>query len=266
MNIKLPLRYLAMQSSGPEDNIEENIAHTKAEFEVETEETALVLVDVWGGHPVKSHAERTWSIMQEKIAPLLTAVREAGIAVVYAPSPSVAKNYAQSDRYGGDNNSSEALHESTVDLSLWPPKAFRDRTGDYAAYRRQPHVRPKEYEGPYPEWWHIRDIASVIEPKDNDFVVATGAQLQRLLTDKKILHLLYVGFATNICVLNRDYGIRAMKERGYLTIVLRDCTSAIETRQSWEGMWTTKWAIQEIERYHFTALSGDLVEACSGPS
>ena len=54
-----------------------------------------------------------------------------------------------------------------------------------------------------------------------------------------------------------------MRERGCLTVVLRDCTTAIETRNSWDGMWTTGWAIQEIERFHFTALSGDFVQACS---
>ena len=57
--------------------------------------------------------------------------------------------------------------------------------------------------------------------------------------------------------------VRAMKDRGYLTVVLRDCTTAVETRQSYGDLWTTKWAIQEIERFHFTSLSEDFIQACS---
>ena len=262
MNINLPVRYLAMHSSGPEDNIEQNITQIETDIELETEETALILVDVWGGHPVKSHMERTRRIMAEKIAPVLIAAREAAVAVVYAPSPSVAKKYPQFAPYSEDE-SLENIPATEEDLSRWPPKAFRDRTGQYSGYQRQPHVKPKDFNGPYPDWWHIKDIADVISPRGGDLVVATGDQLQRLLADRKILHLLYVGFATNICVLMRDYGIRAMKDRGYLTVVLRDCTTAIETKDSWDGMWTTRWAIQEIERYHFTALSGDFVNACT---
>lgn len=261
MNIDLPVRYLAMHSEGPEDNLEQNIAHTETEFTLDTGETALILVDTWGGHPVKSHQERTFQIMRDKIVPVLKAARESGVAVVYAPSPSVAEKYSPFAPYAGDDEAETPTAEE--DPSRWPPKDFRDRAGHYAAYQRQPHVKPKDFDGPYPDWWYIRDISAVIEPEDGDFVIATGGQLQRLLADKKILHLIYVGFATNICVLMRDYGIRAMKERGYLTVVLRDCTTAIETRESWDGMWTTRWAIQEIERYHFTALSGDFIRACS---
>lgn len=44
----------------------------------------------------------------------------------------------------------------------------------------------------------------------------------------QVLHLFFAGFATNICVEHRDYGMRAMQARGYNVILLRDGTTGIE--------------------------------------
>ena len=53
MNIQL--RYQAMQSTGPADNVEGNIVSTDLLADLEPAETALVLVDTWGEHPILSH-------------------------------------------------------------------------------------------------------------------------------------------------------------------------------------------------------------------
>jgi len=251
-----------MHSTKPDDNVESNITPTETVFEIDTKETALVLVDVWGGHHIKSHKERTGQIMEEKIVPVIQTAREAGVTIIYAPSPRIAQKYPQWTRYAGD---SEFFPHSAGPPPDWPPTEFRQRSGIYEKYKRQPGETPPSYDGPYPDWWHINDIASVIEPEPDDFVIATGNQLHRLLRDRKILHLIYVGFATNICVLYRDYGIRAMRDRGYITIVLRDCTTAIETRESFADLSTTRWAIQEIERWHFTVTSEDFIKVCQNP-
>ena len=85
---------------------------------------------------------------------------------------------------------------------------------------------------------------------------------ESLLTERRIALLFYVGFATNICVLHRDYGVLAMGARGYLPILLRDCTVGIETRDTLDGHLTTGMAIQDVERRYYTAESSDLIEAC----
>src|SRR5918911_1717435 len=99
--LRLPVRYLSMHSTCPDDNVEANIAPTDTVLELDPRQTALVLVDVWNKHHVKSHMERTGQIMRERIAPLLPVVRQAGIRVIYAPSPEVAHKYPQWQRAFG---------------------------------------------------------------------------------------------------------------------------------------------------------------------
>ncbi len=103
--MKLNVRYQCMQSTCPDDNVEANIAVVKAALDLDPAETALILVDVWGGHHLKSHYERTGRIMSERIRPCIEAARACGIPVVYAPSPQVARAYPQWVRYAGSRRS-----------------------------------------------------------------------------------------------------------------------------------------------------------------
>jgi hypothetical protein len=46
---------------------------------------------------------------------------------------------------------------------------------------------------------------------------------------------------------NRDYGLRAMRARGYYLVLLRDCTTGIETADTLPDMAVTKAAIHDYE-------------------
>ena len=90
-----------------------------------------------------------------------------------------------------------------------------------------------------------------------------GHSCTRSCRDRRILHLLYVGFATNWCVLGKDYGIRAMKDRGYNTILLRDATTGVEFPDTLDTLQATELAVREVEQQHgFTAANHDFLTAC----
>jgi nicotinamidase-related amidase len=243
-----------MHSAGPDDNVEAKIWPIDERYEIDPARAALVLVDTWNKHPIRSHLEASGRVMAERIAPLLVAARAAGLPLIYAPSPDVAPRYPQwQRRFGGRAAPAPARPE-------WPPPELRAREGEWARYRRQPGETPGAYDGPYPDWWRWDGIADSVAPGPDDSVVATGAELNELLTERRSAFLFYVGFATNICVLHRDYGILAMGARGYLPILLRDCTVGIETRDTVDGMLTTRLAIQDVERRYYTSDSEDLIE------
>ncbi|MBM4438316.1 MAG: isochorismatase family protein [Actinobacteria bacterium] len=256
--MRLPVRYQVMHSTGPDDNVEANIVSTESVLELDPAETALILVDVWGGHPIRSHRDRSAEIMATRLAPVLQAARQAGVTPVYAPSPRVAPNYPQWVRFAGDAD----LQAPPPETPDWPPPEFRAKTGKYASLQRDPGELPKGFAGPYPDWWHIRDIYQPIAPAPDDCVVATGAQLHRLLRFRKLVHLIYAGFATNICMVYRDYGLQAMRHRGYAPIILRDCTSAIETRATIDGLLLTKYVLIDLERWFYTTDAAAFVQAC----
>ena len=248
--ITLPLRYQAMLSSGPDDNVEANIAPIDETFEVDPDDAALVLVDTWNKHHVLSHMHRTADVMRERIAPLLPEVRRAGIPLIYSPSPEVAERYPQWQRRFG-----ELPPPGPHPHDDWPPRDLRAR------FPRRPGEMPTDYAGPLPDWWHWDAVHESIAPKPDDHVVARGSELHEVLRELRRSVLFYVGFAANICVLHRDYGVLAMGQRGYVPILLRDCTTAIETRDTLADFTTTRLAIQDVERRYFTADSADLISA-----
>ncbi len=233
--------------------LEENTRAVESVRSFKPQEMALILVDCWDRHYLKSFLARSDQIIREHIVPLRDACHEIGITVVHAPSPAQAKRYPQWLQYAGDE---ELFSRQATSVPDWPPPGFRSRSGEYQQFAKQP--------GAVVQAWRVveadqRRIAPELEPQDGEFVIATGRQLHRLLRHRKILHLLYAGFAANMCVLARDYGMRAMHHRGYNTILLRDCTTGIEAHDTVGAQALTRAAILEAEMLlDFTADSEDL--------
>ena len=93
-------------------------------------------------------------------------------------------------------------------------------------------------------------------------MIASGDQPHRVLRDRGLVPLVYVGFATNICIRIRDDGMHTMKDRGYRPILLRDATSGIKTRDTYDGLSITRAVLQDLERWFFTASVDDFVSGC----
>ncbi len=257
-DMHLPLRYQAMHSRGPDDNVEPNIRPTELRAELDPAAAALVLVDTWGEHPIATHRQRTSDITVKRIVPTLAAARAAGVTPIYAPSPSIAARYPQWTRFAGVND----LHPAAPPPDDWPPTAYRQTEGPYASLRRAPGELPPGSVGRSEPWQQFRTIHAAVEPRPDDLVVASGAQLHRALRALRLVHLVYVGFAANICVRFRDYGMHAMQARGYHPILLRDCTTGIETRETYDGLAITAAVRRDLERWFFTASSTDFIQAC----
>ena len=233
---KLDLRVRYFQDSTPLDIPcrEENFVRRHIQMPLPLEQTALVLVDIWNVHFIKSWIERASKITREVILPILGAARQSPLAIIHAPSPPVAEQY---DQLGG------LVSSSATPKSIWPPTEFRHRSGEYTVFRG-PRSQPP---GIGAHWNPIADqlsISPLIDVLKEEYVIATGQQLHDLLARKGILHLIYVGFATNWCVLGRDYGIRAMSGRGYNIILLREATTGVEFPDTVDQLFTTEIAIR----------------------
>jgi len=255
----LDLRVRYFQDSTPADVPcrEEHFIRREISMELPVEAAALVLVDMWNVHFIQSWIERAQLITRERILPALQAARRAGLHVVHAPCPEVACQYPQAEK-------APPAHPSPAPPGPdWPPLAFRHRQGDWAAYAG-PRGQPP---GIGLHWDKLKGqlaMSPAVEVRPEDTVVATGAQLHRVLAGRSILHLVYAGFAANWCLLGRDYGIRAMARRGYHIVALRDCTAGVEFPDTLEKGWVTEVALREIEQqYGFSASSADFIASCS---
>ena len=235
---------------------EENLRFGEMQWRVPVDQSALVLVDCWSEHPLQSHLERGGGIARDRILPALRACRAAGMAVVHAPAPQIASKYPQWLFATDDTRAAD----QPAAVSDWPPAEFKQRTGRWSAY-----ARPRE--PVLDEWVRTRDplrgIMELLGPEGDDVVVATGGELHEFCRQREILHLFYAGFAANICVQFRDYGVRAMHARGYNIILLRDCTTAIEAAHTLPGLWLTEAAILNVElKVGVSTTSAELLQAC----
>ena len=229
---------------------EENFERREIDMDLPVGQTALVLVDLWQHHFIDSWIERAGQVLRDHVLPGIEAGRSASLTIIHGPCPEVAEQYEQLKHHEPD--------PSRGNPPAWPPPEFRNRTGEYHAYRG-----PREQEPGIRDIREERRMSDLVEVRDDDIVIATGEQLHKYLESQKILHLIYAGFATNWCIINRDYGIRAMRTRGYNTILLRDATPGVEFPDTLDNLFATELSIREVEqKFGFSASNVDFFRYC----
>jgi len=253
--LDLPCRYYRVYTD-PEISCDEgNFQFVERQLSLPIEQTALVLVDVWSTHYIDSWLQRATDVTRERIVPLLQAAREAGVTVIHAPSPFVV------ERHHPEFTPTPAPPEEP---SAWPPPAFRGiyRSGEYADFGRNREPRLQDAITRYQTELKISDQ---VKPLPDELIIATGDQLHDQLAERRILHLVYAGFATNWCVIGRDYGIIAMNERGYNIVLVRDATTGVEFHDSVEDLTATEIAIREVEtKYAWSTTTDAFIDASAG--
>ncbi len=120
----------------------------------------------------------------------------------------------------------------------------------------------------YKAWWESAfpddlHISPHLAPAGDDIVLSTGEGLHALCRERRIRHLVYAGFATNICVLFRDYGVRAMGQMGYNILFIRDATTGVEASETVGDLGATRAAVFFIEtKVGVSTTAEAFVEAC----
>lgn len=223
---------------------ESQFERASLQWSLPAQRAALVLVDMWSEHYVVSHLQRGQQIAAQRIVPLMAVFRAAGASVVHAPSPDCAPRYKHLlTRVEGTPEGPAVPPRPPTSLPDWPPAEFRRKEGEFAGLAKPSDPKDEEFDCIIAERSMIREV----EPEDGDAVVFTGDQLHAVLRDRGVTTLFYVGFAANFCVPNRDYGMRAMRSRGYDIVLVRDCTSAIEVADTVDDLGLTRAAVQDVE-------------------
>ena len=233
--------------------IEKNTRYAHLNWEIPLAQTALVLVDVWSHHYLKDTETRSEEIVRNKIISLLNACRKAKMPIIHAPAPRLAEAHPSWVNLIEKGNS-----ESKED---WPPAAFRSKTGIYKNYARP--IEPREEE--------LNEIRArlamhpLVQVEGKEAVISTGEELNRWCKQQGILFLFYLGFNTNACILMRDYGTLAMGRRGYEIILLRDCTTGMESFETHKTLGQTRGAVLFLEMFgHYSLISEELIAGLPG--
>ena len=208
----------------------------------------------------RGHAfEEFWldpAIAEQQLAPLLTCVRRSKMRIIHAPSPDTAK------RQEGWVNLAETNPLRATDPD-WPPKPFLRKEDGYAQFARPFEPRDSELD----ELRTDRAMHPLGFPAPGEPVVANGEELHQYCKQNGILFLLYAGFNTNCCVLLRDYGTLAMRDRGYEVLMIRDCTTGMESYDSQADLRQTEGTILFLEMFRtYSITSDEVIGAMERPS
>jgi nicotinamidase-related amidase len=214
--------------------------------------TALLLCDMWDDHWCRAAAGRV-----DALAPRMNAVvavaRARGILIIHAPSETM-------DFYAGTPPRERAravplLTPPPLRQLADPPLPIDDSDGGCDSGQ-----------SPWFKAWSRQHPA--IEIAGTDLVADSGDEIYSLLRQQERSLLLIMGVHTNMCVLQRSFGIKQMTRWGMRCALVRDLTDALYNPaqppyvSQAEG---TQLVIEYIERYWCPSIaSSDLLEGAAG--
>ena len=251
--LKISPRYYRWHVDPGVEWIEKNTGYASLDWEIPLSQAAVVLLDVWDRHYIHDPEDRAEEIIQTKLVPLVDACRKAGLPLIHAPSP--GHNLAQN--HPNWVNLADSSETNPTNDPEWPPSAFRSKAGDFSQYARPPEPREQEIR----DRVDVRTMHPAVAPEGDEPVVAYGEELHRYCKQQGILFLFYVGFNTNACILHRDYGTLEMAKRGYGIVMIRDCTTGMESFETHDGLWQTRVAVQILEMFGKYSITSDEVIA-----
>ncbi len=181
----------------------------RATERIDPRRIGVIAVDVWNFHWCKTATMRVDAIVP-RMTRALDAARELGMTVMLCPSDVV-------DNYVGLPQRMAVLAMPTppvpnlVEVTCPPvPDA-----GGCACGRERCGVN-YGWDGMHPD---LR-----IDPAD--LMPDTQAEVYAICKARGLTHLIYVGFHTQVCLLGKPMGLRAMKSAGLTCFLARDMTDA----------------------------------------
>lgn len=250
--LQIQPRYYRWHVNEGQEWIEANTGYASLDWTIPLSQCALVLVDVWQRHYIKEPEERAEQIIDDNLVPLMKACRANGLEIIHAPAPEAARIHPRWVNLPKEKKQASSQEE-------WPPKNFRSLSGEFSQYRRPVEPREKERQALPPLRIHPK-----AEPVGNEVVIADGEELHQYCREKGILFLLFAGFNTNACILSRDYATVEMSKRGYQVVLVRDCTTAMESAESQATLSQTNGAILQLEMFgQYTVTSREIINGLS---
>jgi len=209
----LALAWTAMVAQGIELTLQTREAASgqivETREEIDPRRIGVIAVDVWNYHWCKTATMRVDAIVP-RIDKALEAVRALGMTVMLCPSDVV------------DNYVGYPQREKVLALPQFPVPLIENVTcppvpdaGGCACGRERCGVN-YGWDGMHPNL--------TIGP--DDWMPDTQAEVYSICKLKGLTHLIYVGFHTQVCLLGKPMGLRAMKSAGLRCVLARDMTDA----------------------------------------
>jgi nicotinamidase-related amidase len=225
--------------------------------------TAIIICDMWDAHHCQLSAQRV-GLMAPRMNQVVSAARSHGVMIIHSPSDTMPYYEGTPHR--------ERMRNAPVAPSPFPilnrcprvPQEERDFPIDDAAGGCDDPVVTKFSGPPYP--WKRQHPA--IDITGFDGVSESGQEIYNFCRQEGIDKIVLMGVHTNICILNRGFGVRQMTQLGFDVVLARDLTDAMydpRTRPFVSHARGTELVIEHIEAMWCPSIvSEDLTRVVPG--
>ena len=228
----------------------------------EVSQTAIIVIDMWDGHYCRSAAQRV-GVMAPRMNRVLTAARNHGVMIIHAPSGTVSM-YADTPYRKRMQQTPAAEPPEGWDFKKWrdldPSRepALPVDTSECACDDPVVGTAVRQFSKQHPG----------LDVIGYDGISDSGQEIYSFCQSEGITNVILMGVHTNMCVLGRPFGIRAMVGLGRNVVLVRDLTDAMyDPRQPPRASHTrgTELVIEHIETHWCPSiLSDDLLEVLPG--
>lgn len=232
-------------------------------FRWEAAQTAIIICDMWDAHTCSLSAQRV-AALAPRMNQVVNAARSLGVMIIHSPSDTM-KYYEGTPQRLRMQQAPKAPSpfpiEGRCGRDTAEEKAFP--IDDTAGGCDDPVVKA-ETGPPYP-WTRENPAIDIV---GFDGVSESGQEIYNFCKQEGITNLALMGVHTNICILNRSFGIRQMTRLGFNVVLARDLTDSMydpRTRPFVSHKRGTELVIEHIEsRWCPTVLSDGLVRVVPG--
>jgi nicotinamidase-related amidase len=193
----------------------------------EVAQTGIIICDMWDTHTCLTAAQRLGA-MAPRMNQVVSAARNLGVMIFHCPSDTMKYYEGRPQRL--------RLQRAPMVPAPLPIRATpqnREISGGCSDPINRRYIGPgpaTTVAGGHNEPWEREHPA--IDIIGYDGITENGQEIYNYCKREGITNLAIMGVHTNICILNRSFGIRMMKRVGFNMVVARDLTDAgVDSRQ-----------------------------------
>jgi hypothetical protein len=199
---------------------------------VDPRKVAIFAVDCWHYHWCRTWRNRAGSLMP-RFNHSFDAARKLGMTLVFSPTNAMRDL----------NDSRQRRNTLALANEILPPLANLP----------DPYPRNLRYgmcECGLGDDCHYTNNVNNQHPdlkmRDDEYIALTQQEAYNVLKHRGITHIIYTGFATNMCMWGKPTGMKYMRQFGFRCVAARDLTEAI-TRYAEESFNPTRGTLEVLE-------------------
>jgi nicotinamidase-related amidase/type 1 glutamine amidotransferase len=224
-----------------------------------TEQTALIICDMWDSHHSLSATRRTGELVP-RVDALASRIRQGGGIVIHAPSDCLQTYREHPSRLRAQ--AVPTAEQLPQEIDAWcqalasepqsPPVDASDGGADDTpemtiAWRSELIATGRNPDSPW-----LSQHPGLTVDAEQDYLSDRGSEIASILRYHGIEHVLMAGVHVNMCVLGRPFGLRRLSQLGIETALVRDLTDSMYNPLMWpmvSHFTGTDRVIDHIERF-----------------